>query len=259
MVESIAVFIAMYCVIQFYIQLKEGLAIHRPFLKVLAIKLVIFLSFWQSFAISIGTSTLDIVKPNATLAYPDLKVGIPSLLLCFEMALFAILHLWAFPWRPYADNAPRSFYPNPDLDSPDPQRENEHGPRMGGFLGLRALWDAINLWDIFKAFGRGIRWLFVGVKHRHEDISYKTTGKTTSMDAGLDMDDLQKAGHGRFDGMDTSYGGSALEATSAPERAPTTCPSPPSSASPSTTTVSPPRIPWASNQRTEILLKRESV
>ena len=205
-----AVFIAMYCVVQFYIQLKDALATHRPFLKVLAIKLVIFLSFWQSFAISIGTSTLDIVKPNSTLAYPDIKVGIPSLLLCFEMALFAILHLWAFPWRPYADNAPRTFYPNPDLDSPDPTRVNEHGPRVGGFLGMRALWDAINLWDIFKAFGRGIRWLFVGVKHRHEDISYKTTSKTTSMDGGLDMDDLQKPGQGAFDGMDTSYGGSAL-------------------------------------------------
>ena len=38
----------MYCLIQFYIQLRLDLAAHSPFLKVVAIKLVIFLSFWQT-------------------------------------------------------------------------------------------------------------------------------------------------------------------------------------------------------------------
>ena len=41
----------MYLLIQFYIQLRVDLAEHSPFLKVLAIKLVIFLSFWQTFII----------------------------------------------------------------------------------------------------------------------------------------------------------------------------------------------------------------
>jgi len=72
----------MFCVVQFYVQLREPLADHQPFLKVLAIKLVIFLSFWQTVAISLGTSTLNLVHPNDVLAYPDIKVGIPSLLLC---------------------------------------------------------------------------------------------------------------------------------------------------------------------------------
>lgn len=38
----------MYCLIQFYIQLKGDLSEHRPLLKIAAIKLVIFLSFWQT-------------------------------------------------------------------------------------------------------------------------------------------------------------------------------------------------------------------
>ena len=38
----------MFCLIQFYIQLREDLAEHRPFMKVLCIKLVIFFSFWQT-------------------------------------------------------------------------------------------------------------------------------------------------------------------------------------------------------------------
>lgn len=46
--ECISVSIAMFMVIQFYIQLKTDLAEHKPFLKVLSIKLVIFFSFWQT-------------------------------------------------------------------------------------------------------------------------------------------------------------------------------------------------------------------
>lgn len=47
-IVAICVAIAMYCLIQFHIQLREDLAEHSPFLKLLSIKLVIFLSFWQT-------------------------------------------------------------------------------------------------------------------------------------------------------------------------------------------------------------------
>ncbi|KAK8010654.1 hypothetical protein PG990_009619 [Apiospora arundinis] len=186
-VESLAVTIAMYCLIQFYIQMKEPLAEHKPFLKVLAIKLVIFLSFWQTTAISVGTSTLGIIQPNEVLAYPDLKVGIPSLLLCFEMAVFAILHLWAFPYQPYVPGAKASFYPPTDPALGLGSRENEHGAPQGGFMGLMAILDALNLWDVIKSFGRGIRWLFVGVKNRHNDISYSTKINSEGVDTSYPM------------------------------------------------------------------------
>ena len=176
----------MYCVIQFYVQLRKAIAEYKPFLKVLAIKLVIFLSFWQASAISVGTSTLNIVHPNKYLAYPDLKVTLAALLLCVEMACFAILHLWAFPYAPYRPGAKATFYPSPDLNNGTPLAENESQPPSGGFLGLRAIWDALNLWDLVKAFGRGIRWLFCGIKRRKDDISYKF-----GPDHGLDMDHLQ--------------------------------------------------------------------
>ena len=47
-IEGGCVSVAMYCLIQFYIQLRGDLAEHSPLLKVIAIKLVIFLSFWQT-------------------------------------------------------------------------------------------------------------------------------------------------------------------------------------------------------------------
>ncbi|KAM7217698.1 Organic solute transporter Ostalpha domain containing protein [Rhypophila decipiens] len=191
-VQSIAVTIAMYCLIQFYVQLRntEQLKPNQPFLKVLAIKLVIFLSFWQSIAISLGTSTLDLVHPNKVLAYPDIKVGIPMLLLCFEMAIFALLHLWAFPYRGYL-------------------RIRRGGiPKQGGFLGIKALWDAVNIWDVVKGFGRGMRWLFVGIKDRHKDVSYTAPRKNSTSAGGdggaMDMENLEYTGgnkdvNGRYD------------------------------------------------------------
>lgn len=186
-IVCVAVGIAMYCLIQFYIQLKEPLAEHRPFLKICAIKLVVFLSFWQSATISVATSQLEIVKPNDVFAYPDLKVGIPSLLLCFEMALFSIMHIWAFPYQPYRVGAKATFYPVADPASGARPKENKASPPSGGFLGLLAIWDALNLWDIVKAFGRGIRWLFCGRRYRDRRSGRK--GSNASSD-DLDLGNL---------------------------------------------------------------------
>ncbi|CEJ90013.1 hypothetical protein VHEMI05824 [[Torrubiella] hemipterigena] len=172
-INALAVTIAMYCLIQFYVQLKTPLKENHLLIKIIAIKLVIFFSFWQTLAISLGTSTLNIVHANETIAYPDLKVGIPALLLCIEMAIFSLLHIWAFPYKPYKPESPRTFYPSPDIANGSPTVENVRLPNAGGFLGFAALFDAMNIWDFVKAFGRGMRWLVCGVRKRKQDISYQ--------------------------------------------------------------------------------------
>ena len=165
--------------IQFYVQLREPLAEHKPFLKVLSIKLVIFLVFWQTMAISVAVSSLDLLKASEAIAYPDIKVGIPALLLCFEMCFFALLHLWAYSWLPYKPGAKQTFYPVPDPSAPSAPapKENAHSAPSGGPLGLFAFIDAVNVWDVVKAFGRGMRWLFCGVRRRKQDVSYENNGK----------------------------------------------------------------------------------
>ena len=176
-IEGGCVTIAMYCLIQFYIQLKGDLAEHRPLLKITAIKLVIFLSFWQNLLISFLTSS-GAIKASPTINTPDIKVGIPSMLLCIEMALFSILHLWAFPWKVYdvkrsqlvaAESAPGFL--------PDPRTAYQGGP-----FGVRALADAFNPWDLVKAVARSFRWIVVGRKHRMEDRSYQKTNVGTGLE-----------------------------------------------------------------------------
>ncbi|KAF1961606.1 DUF300-domain-containing protein [Byssothecium circinans] len=166
--EVISVTIAMYCLIQFYIQLKDDLAPHRPFLKVLCIKLVIFFCFWQSYIISLLTASGGPLKATDKIGGPDLRIGIPSMLTCVEMSIFAVVHLWAFPWKPY--DLGRRHDPLPqgsDMLPPESPKTYAYGP-------ARALLDALNPWDVIKASGRGFRWLFYGVRHRRSDPSYQT-------------------------------------------------------------------------------------
>ncbi|KAI4087835.1 MAG: hypothetical protein Q9206_003198 [Seirophora lacunosa] len=167
--EASCVTVAMYCLIQFYVQLRDDLAEHRPLLKVAAIKLVIFLSFWQTILISLLTST-GAIKASRRFQEPDIRIGIPALLLCTEMALFSIFHLFAFPWQVYdirrsaivaSESAP-GFLPDPNT------------AYVGGPYGTKALIDAFNPWDLIKAIGRGFRWFAVGRRRREEDISYQS-------------------------------------------------------------------------------------
>lgn len=177
-IEAVAVTIAMYCIIQFYLQVRKDIAQHKPLLKVLAIKLVIFLSFWQTILISLLTGS-GAIKPSRQLQTPDIKVGIPNFLLCIEMAFFAFFHLFAFSWRDYTASSKVYQQEMAAGDVTPPQY-------MGGFLGMRALADAANPWDIIKAVARAGRWLFVGRRKRMLDPSYAVS--RTDTDETMDRD-----------------------------------------------------------------------
>jgi hypothetical protein len=156
--EALSVTIAMYCLIQFYIQMKGELAPHKPGLKVACIKLVIFFSFWQSILISFLVSS-GTITPSKKIQYQDIKIGIPSMLLCVEMAVFAVLHIFAFKWQPYDLRTQ-------EMGALDAPTKYAHG-------AMRALVSTFNPWDILKSTAWGFKWLFVGVRKRKQDVSYQ--------------------------------------------------------------------------------------
>lgn len=194
-IEAIAVTITMYCIIQFYVQIRQDIAQHSPILKVLAIKLVIFLSFWQTILISFLTSS-GAIKESSKIQTPDIKVGIPSLLLCIEMALFAIFHIWAFSYRPYVIGSKKYQAIYAGKEQPGEARYK------GGPLGIKALFDCFNPWDLVKATGRSAKWLFVGRRHRMEDASYSSV-QSQHIDNNK-MSDFHAA---PFDMAPTAYAG----------------------------------------------------
>ncbi|KAI5837419.1 putative DUF300 domain protein [Morchella snyderi] len=142
--NMVAVTIAMYCLIAFYLGVKEKLAPNKPFFKLLCIKLVIFFSFWQMILLDLLTSA-GAIKSSKYMSLGDISVGFNSLLICFEMIIFAILHLFAFTWKDY-DKGPASTTPV-----------------------MASLLDAFNPWDIVRGIARGTRWLICGIGRRERD------------------------------------------------------------------------------------------
>ncbi|KAL8996804.1 MAG: hypothetical protein Q9169_003773 [Polycauliona sp. 2 TL-2023] len=189
-IEGVSVTVAMYCLIQFYVQLKDDLAEHSPLPKVAAIKLVIFLSFWQTILISFLTSS-GAIKPSQRLQGPDLRIGIPSLLLCIEMAIFSVFHLFAFPWQVY-DIRRSAIVASETVPGHPP---NPRTAYLGGPLGSKALLDAFNPWDFIKAIGRGFRWFVVGRRNREQDVSYQSY--KISRPLNPDASDLEGTGNTR--------------------------------------------------------------
>lgn len=111
------------------------------------------------------------------------------------MAFFAILHLWSFPWKPYA----AGFQTDEITDMYGNGKSTYHGGRWG----LRALLDALNPVDLVRAVGRSMRWLFVGRKNRTLDPSYQPTNEA------IRLNPADAEAHP----ADTSYGGAGAVMT----------------------------------------------
>ncbi len=126
------------------------------------------------------------------------------MLLCIEMAVFSIFHLWAFPWQVYdirrsqivaAESAPGFL--------PDPKTAYKGGP-----LGSRALVDAFNPWDLIKNIGRGFKWFVVGRRNRMDDISYKNSARGTGLEPTRYQNTAaDNGGNGSIDGGPQPYMG----------------------------------------------------
>ncbi|KAL1944940.1 hypothetical protein VTO73DRAFT_2560 [Trametes versicolor] len=101
-VVSISVSVAMYCLIQLYMAVKVELAPQKPLLKLVAIKAVVFLTFWQATFLSVLT-LFGVVKDTPYMTADNINIGIGAILETVEMACFAVLHIKAFSYKPYYD------------------------------------------------------------------------------------------------------------------------------------------------------------
>ena len=126
------------------------------------------------------------LQPTKHLSYPDINVGIPSTLLCIEMAIFAVMHIFAFPWKPYSlKHAQRHKLSEPSSGFSGSFNGTYGGAQPSYAHGIvGALADAFNPWDIIKMTARGFRWLFIGVRKRHEDVSYSNVANPAKQTTG---------------------------------------------------------------------------
>lgn len=92
--------VALYYIVAFYECTVELLEPHRPLMKFIVIKAVVFFSFWQAVAIAV------IVKLGwieGTPEFPEEKMSqfVQAALICFEMFVASFAHHSAFPHQPY--------------------------------------------------------------------------------------------------------------------------------------------------------------
>ena len=148
--DSLAVVLAMYMLIAFYLNLRVTLAPRRPLLKLLCIKLVIFMCYWQKLIFDV-LSSARIVRPTKKISVGDISIGFNALLVCFEMIIFSIMHLFAYPWSEYqsSDLGSAVIVPAPPLWKP--------------------LLDVFNPSDIVRASARGAKWVTWGYRSRHRE------------------------------------------------------------------------------------------
>ncbi|GAA5984064.1 hypothetical protein JCM10908_006033 [Rhodotorula pacifica] len=149
---TISVTIAMYCVLQLYMPLKEPLRPYKPVLKFLCVKSVVFFTFWQESCLSLLV-TFDVIKQSEYWTAEEIVVGLAALLACFEMVVFAFLHVKAFPYAPYRALAPAASVAEQSRRST--YRRTPRGP---------ALCTVLNLADLGREIVDEIRFICRGAK-----------------------------------------------------------------------------------------------
>ncbi|XP_010999814.1 PREDICTED: transmembrane protein 184 homolog DDB_G0279555-like isoform X2 [Populus euphratica] len=88
---------ALYCLVQFYSVIKDKLAPIKPLAKFLTFKSIVFLTWWQGVVVAF----LNSMGAFKGILAQELKTRIQDYIICIEMGVAAIVHLYVFPAVPY--------------------------------------------------------------------------------------------------------------------------------------------------------------
>ncbi|KAL6217939.1 hypothetical protein ACLB2K_011156 [Fragaria x ananassa] len=128
---------ALYCLVQFYTVTKDELAHIKPLYKFLTFKSIVFLTWWQGVAIAL-LYTLGLFKSPIAQGL-QFKSSVQDFIICIEMGIASVVHLYVFPAKPYelmGDRFPGSVsvlgdYVSADCPlDPDEVRDSERPTKL---------------------------------------------------------------------------------------------------------------------------------
>jgi len=93
---------ALYCLVLFYMAMKEELKPIHPMPKFLCIKAVVFFTFWQSVVIA-GFVHVGVITATNDYSEGDIAAGLQNFLVTIEMFFAALSHVYAFPAKEFSE------------------------------------------------------------------------------------------------------------------------------------------------------------
>ncbi|KAF2092690.1 hypothetical protein NA57DRAFT_82054 [Rhizodiscina lignyota] len=137
--------LAIIAILRFYTRSKPLLKSRGTLKQLICFKAIVFLNFVQTFIFSFLRSS-GALHPSKYFTLNDLSNGLPSLILCCEMAPIALFFFVAYPVKPYSRKGDQWYH--------------------GGPLGCYAILQALNPVDIVIELLQGVRAKF------HRDGGY---------------------------------------------------------------------------------------
>ncbi|XP_006452828.2 protein LAZ1 homolog 2 [Citrus clementina] len=86
---------ALYCLVKFYNVTHEGLEPIKPLAKFISFKAIVFATWWQGVGIALLCAIGVLPKEE------KLQTGLQDFLICIEMAIAAVAHMFVFSAKPY--------------------------------------------------------------------------------------------------------------------------------------------------------------
>ncbi|XP_065617540.1 protein LAZ1 homolog 2 [Quercus suber] len=86
---------ALYCLVKFYNVTHERLQSIKPLAKFISFKAIVFATWWQGVGIAL-LHTIGVLPKEG-----KLQTGLQDFLICIEMAIAAVAHVYVFPVEPY--------------------------------------------------------------------------------------------------------------------------------------------------------------
>ncbi|XP_043708641.1 protein LAZ1-like [Telopea speciosissima] len=127
---------ALYCLVQFYTVTKDELEHIKPLAKFLVFKSIVFLTWWQGVAIALFYAIGLFKSPIAQGL--EFKSSVQDFIICIEMTIASIVHLYVFPATPYVLMGDRiegivsvlGDYASVDPLDPDEIRDSERPTKL---------------------------------------------------------------------------------------------------------------------------------
>lgn len=120
-IYNISVSLALYALVAFYAATADILRPYDPILKFMCVKSVVFLSFWQGVALAIleaaGTIEEYVTEDGTKIGPGEIAAGYQNFLVCCEMLLAAVMLIFAFPHKIYAERENTQVNPTNTSDN----------------------------------------------------------------------------------------------------------------------------------------------